>query len=415
MALGGYKFAGYKCTKPSGATDAQWALLIHKTRLKAFMAANTLAGDIWEFDWSNGAIAFETYGNVIYSLTADGLNLVSFFKHNSEGKYYMIASLFSFFCSSTQAYSTLWLSSPASGPTINAYYSASSGYWKIFYKQLFHAVSYDRFSTDCLVKTTAQSDNYPSKAICLVPIGGFCTSAATNLTVSMDANNSYGSMTSFCAGYALKNKDIISFAIDSLSRSEARYYIKTSLVGFDSLTLSSPNDTANIYGISFTYGNSNVYDISYVPQGSQYPVSPYSETLKDNFTRYVENGKWSVIGLGKTKKAFFSGSPESIPYESVEFTAGCSRNDAPFLNSDGICSKGAFNIDLISANSYYNNTAYSMMNTAANGNYLLVYRSSDTVSGITSIVYSQVNYYIGWDPSNPDITSEDAWTAYDGT
>lgn len=415
MSLGGYKFAGYKCTKPSGATDAQWALLIHKTRLKAFMAANTLAGDIWEFDWSNGTIAFETYGNVIYSLTpSDGLNLVSFFKHKTEEKYYLIASLFSFFCASNQAYSTLWLSSADSGPAINAYYSTSSNYWKIDKKQLFHAVSYDRFATDCLVKTSAQSDNYPSKAICLVPIGGFNTSSATNLTVAMNDSNSYGAMTSFCAGYALKNKDIISFAIDSLSRSEAQNYIKTSLVGFDSLTLSSPNDTANIYGLCFTYGSNNVYDISSVPQASVSPVAPYSETLKDNLSRYTAHGKWSLVGLSRPKKAFFGGSPESIPYESVEFTAGCSRSAEPFLNSDGICSKGAFNIDLISANSYYNNTAYGMMNAAANGNYLLVYKNSDVIGATMNLLYSQANYFVGWDPSNPDITSEDAWTAYNG-
>lgn len=413
MSLGGYKFAGYKCTKPSGATDAQWALLIHKTRLKAFMAANTLAGDIWEFDWSNGTIAFETYGNVIYSLTpSDGLNLVSFFKHKTEEKYYLIASLFSFFCSASNDYPTkLWLSSDTSGPSIKAFYATSSNYWKIDKKQLFHAVSYDRFATDCLIST---SNNYPSKAIFLVPIGGFCTSSTTTLSVAIGDSNSYGAMTSFCAGYALKNKDIISFAIDSLSRSEAQNYIKTSLVGFDSLTLSSPNDTANIYGLCFTYGNSSVYDISSVPQASVSPVAPYSETLKDNLSRYTAYGKWSLVGLSRPKKAFFGGSPESIPYESVELTAGCTRSTEPFLNSDGICSKGAFNIDLISANSYYNNTAYSMMNTAANGNYLLVYRSSDTVSGATSIVYSQVNYYVGWDPSNPDITSDDAWTAYNG-
>ena len=415
MALGGYKFAGYKCTKPENATDAEWALLIHKTRLKAFMAANALAGDIWEFDWSDGTIAFENYGNVIYSLTpSDGLNLVSFFKHKTEDKYYLIASLFSFFCSDTRSFSTLWLSSGFSGPAITAYYESTANYWKIGRKQLFHAVSYDRFTTDCLVKTSAQSDNYPSKAICLVPIGGFCSYTGTRVTVAMNEANSYGSMTSFCAGYALKNKDVISFAIDSLSRTEARNYIKTSLVGFDSLTLSSPNDTANIYGLCFTASGSDVYDISVIQRAVADAIAPVSETLKDNLTRYTEYNKWSVIGLSRPKKAFFGGSPESIPYESVEFTAGCSRNNEPFLNSDGICSKGTFNIDLVSANSYYNNTAYSMMNIVANGNYLLVYKTNNLNSGQSNLVYSQVNYYVGWDPSNPDITSEDAWTAYNG-
>ena len=43
MALGGYKFAGYKCSNDGTLTDAQWALRIHKTRIKAFLEANTLA------------------------------------------------------------------------------------------------------------------------------------------------------------------------------------------------------------------------------------------------------------------------------------------------------------------------------------------------------------------------------------
>ena len=64
MSLGGYKFAGRYCEKGS-LTDQQWALLMHKTRLAAFMAANTLSGAGWHFCKNGGTIDFGTDTGVI--------------------------------------------------------------------------------------------------------------------------------------------------------------------------------------------------------------------------------------------------------------------------------------------------------------------------------------------------------------
>lgn len=400
MALGGYKFAGYKVTKPEGATDAEWALLIHKTRLKAFMAANALAGDIWEFDWSNGAIAFETYGNVIYDLNSDGLDLVSFFKHKTEDKYYMVASLFKW---SPGSYTDVYRVSEA--PIQPTYCESSSNYVRVYYKQLFHTVGYDRFTPDCLSYT---SNSYPSRALCLIPIGGWFTNSSTNFSIDINQANSFGSKSKFYAGYALKGKDIITITTFDLSINNPQNYLKTSLVGFDSLNLSSPNDTANIYGLCLDW---DTYDTAYTAWSSVGQALTYcQETLKSNFTRYAEYSKWSTLFLSSAQRALFGGTPDNIPYEAAVLTTGSARTQSPYLNSDGITTKGTFNPEVLATNGQYYN-GLSKMTTYANGNYLMV---AYFANNIQTAICPQTCYYVGWDPSNPDITSEDAWTAYNG-
>ena len=170
MALGGYKFAGYKCTKGSSMTDAEWALHIHKTRIKAFLEANTLADTGWVFDLNGGSIDYDsTYDGVIYDLGGDGLNLVTYFRHGTytvDAKYYMIASLFNWTCG-TPTSPQIQVSN--TGPITTGPFS-SSGSYKVGFYSLFHAVSYDPFPEDCLL---VSANNYPTRAISLVPICGF--------------------------------------------------------------------------------------------------------------------------------------------------------------------------------------------------------------------------------------------------
>lgn len=399
MALGGYKFAGYKCTKPENATDAQWALLIHKTRLKAFMAANALAGNIWEFDRNSGDVAFETYGNVIYYADrTDPLNLVSFFKHSTEDKYYAIVSAFNYYLS-TGTYSGMVRFSWSAG--VKAYYTTSSDYHKLYQKQLFHVVSYDRFDENFLLYS---ANNYPARSLGLVPITNFQSNSATSSTVTISTSNEYGAQSTLRFGCALRDKDILTVSINGTDLSN-RERFKVSLVGFDSLTLSSPDDAANIYGIVLS---SDTYSININDWTSTNSAFSYNQnTLKDNFGRYEQSGLWSGMSLSWSGKAIFAGSPQVFPFENVTLKTLNDRVQAPFLNGNGISSKGTFNISLLSANSAAPYTLVSAMQTYANGNYLLALQRKSNGN-------NQTNYYIGWDPSNPDITSEDAWTAYNG-
>lgn len=403
MSLGGFKFAGYKCTKPENATDAEWALLIHKTRLKAFMAANTLAGDIWEFDRNSGDVAFETYGNVIYYADrTDPLNLVSFFKHSTEDKYYAIISAFNYFNAGNYT-----------GPVhftektnIMAYYTTGQNYQRSSGKQLFHVVSYERLSENFLLYN-ASGDTYPNSAISLVPITNFQASTGGN-AVTPTTSNEYFTQSVLNFGYTVRDKNIVTISINGADFSNTDLF-KVSLVGFDSLSLSSAGDSANIYGLNLGTSLPSTSPNSWT--AATEPCNSLQCTLKDNFNRYEQTGLWSALALSPASKATFGGSPTVFPYETVSLRAIGSRVTAPFLNSNGITSKGSFDISLLAANGANSYTLVSTMRSYANGNYLLVLRQKNNSSTANIL---QTNYYIGWDPSNPDITSEDAWTAYNG-
>lgn len=403
MALGGYKFAGYKCSNDGTLTDAQWALLIHKTRLKAFLEANTLANTGWVFDLNGGTIDFNaTYTGVIYDLGGDGLNLVSYFRNGTapNAKYYMIASLFSWSC---QNY-TGRIKISENGPIVIAYYS-TSGQYIVAQQSLFHAVSYDPFPEDCLLES---ANNYPIRALPLIPVS-FWSSYSSSSPVGIDTTtaNSYFKASKLYFGYAVKGFDIISFATfnDKLAASDNFLYLRTTLVGFDSLTLSSPSDSANIYGIIFSTARSYEQASSY---WESYSLTDYEMTLNDSFNRYLSNSSNNNLFLTKAGKAFFSGATQTYPYETVSLTTFGMRHSAPFLNADGITSKGTFNIELMACNgsyTYYNFTAWS---SVANGNYLtVVFRRTSS-----SIADPQTTYYVGWDASNPNILDESSWTEF---
>lgn len=409
MALGGYKFAGYKCTKPEGATDAEWALLIHKTRLKAFWDANAASGAGWEFDRMDGHVDWDWgdgSGDVIYYADGtDPLNLVSFFKHGSgdDTKYYMIASLFNY-----------QLGTSYSGPTrINANgtftplgYYTSSGQYKITTNIcLFHTASYDRFPEDCF-KFVSGGGTYPSRALSLVPISQFCYSGSAPYMAGSTSTSSYFAKSLLYLGVAIKGTNILTFTSHDLTNDYTRYLrCKTTLVGFDGMTLSSPNDSANIYGV-IIYGTADADTATLA--WSEYTDSRLNETLTDSFERYPVSNINSYLILSQPYKAFYNGSPDTYPFESVILTTNGARSQAPHLNNDGITSKGSFSVDLLACNGTYSYSNYDTWKTAANGNYIVARFKQATPSYLTQPCV----YYVGWDPSNPDITSESAWTAY---
>lgn len=407
MALGGYKFAGYKCTKGGSMTDAEWALLIHKTRLKAFLEANTSAGAGWVFDLTGGTIDFNsTYVGVIYDLGGDGLNLVSYFRNGTSpnAKYYMIASLFNWTCG-TPTSPQIQISN--TGPIVYGYYSAS-GQYKLNNQTLFHTVSYEPFPEDCLLKS---SNNYPQKALPMIPVFGFGSySSAIPSSVPNDGNTLFNS-TKLYFGYALKNLDIISFTTfnDKMTVSESRAWLKTTFVGFDSLTLSSPSDSANIYGINLA-NNNQIYETSASGWGNHDVLYRWQETLTDSLTRYSQD-RVNDLFFSVCKKACFNGTTQTYPFETVTLTTGGCRNSAPFLNADGITSKGTFNIELLSSNGSYNYNIFTMWEPVANGNYLPVAIKTISGSGYTD---QQTTYYVGWDASNPNILDESSWTEFVG-
>jgi hypothetical protein len=112
----------------------------------------------------------------------------------------------------------------------------------------------------------------------------------------------------------------------------------------------------------------------------------------------------------------YRGSIQSYPFEAILIIN-------PEINTRTLGSfKGIISIDLLAVctpNSY--SLVPASYSTAANGNYLAlvggsINGSSQTGSFLNVQTGTGFNacptLYCGWDPSNPDITQESAWTAY---
>lgn len=416
MALGGFKFAGYKISKDAdGAWDAAWALKAHRARIKAFRSACELSSswgsDSWHYDtnWMSGDAtdAESTPSSVIYYIDASdfagyGYNMITFYRWGSEDKYFAIV---------TCGYLTSgYFNNDAA---CRCYRGSASAAFGATFQQLFHVMSYDPFESVDFIK---DGKTYPTRALSLYPIAGFyfASTSPGNLNPSANASNGLLYKSGLRFGYSVRGKFIASIVSTSSWFSASYDKFDVTLLAFDSMTLSSPNDTANIFEVCPQKIGSNVTNANGATSSSSntWPNGS-SDTLKDNFDRYIttESSKQgSDLYTIPLMKAFFGGSPQSIPFESVTLTAGTSRTSSPYLNNDGISSKGTIDIECLSANHCYQySTSKPVWTTFANGNYLCVYACS------TANTYAQANYYIGWDPSNPDITADASWTAYDGT
>jgi hypothetical protein len=253
------------------------------------------------------------------------------------------------------------------------------------------------------------SGNYPTNALGLVPISSWSTGSTSGAGCALTTTNCYFLASGLYFGYALRDNNIYTFATTTLLENALRINARVSLVGFDSLSLSSPDDSANIYGMNFI-GTNEGETKTFSWASSR--VSEYCETLTDSFSRYSSHGTGvsQFLFLSIPYKALYNGSPTIYPYEAPLLTTDALRDESPLLNSNGITSKGTFNVDLLSCNGTYGYSDERFWKSYANGNYLLIASCHATASNERP----STKYYVGWDPSNPDITSEDAWTAYNG-
>lgn len=391
MALGGYKFVGYKYTRPAdydSTVDAQVlaeTLKMHKCKLKAFTESCAASGAEWDFSYSNGDYAFGTHGNVIYKLDSSGFNLVSFFRYGTDDAYYAIVTLND--VSTGTGYSLQLLNQ-------FYYYYGSQKRQSNVTNDMSCVGLVDLNMTNINVRPTQDRLALASDTSDSVQ-----TSSGTQcLSKGVPEARYYG--------YATKGKCIFSFIYNTLSN----FVIKISAI--DSLLLSSPNDTKNIF--SWTFGTSKLTSTS--SNGLVNHTTGYFQTLKDNGVCYETMASYGTnykinLYIEPTKNAVAYNSVDNIPYESATITTGMESLPANGgINSDGIVTKGSTSIDMIAQNVV---TPYSNINpkvTYANGNYLNVYNYIYTIQD----EFFMLNrfYYIGWDPSNPDITQESAWTAY---
>lgn len=388
MAIGGYKFRGYHypARTATAGSDAEKAIFLDwfKCRLAAFKASCEASGALWRLlpacantgatssdDWGDGQLA------CIHELDDTGCNFGTFFQYGTEDKYMAMVSL---------------NSTPAS----------KSGLWKMYGSSVYLIDSgCDFISIDSTNPITP--DNVFSTSAGRLPLRSVDGSLVNSPTNARNVSNfSEG----ICYGFATKGEDIVAFKFSgSLANASLTasyiYFCAYSPEAFQSLA--SPSDTykAASFGSSFySHTDSNfIYSLScfytginilkndgspYVGGSNTDPVSS-SFVVNDLMARYA-----STMGV----------IPFSAPLVVSKF--------AP-ISSEKMYAKGTFRVDLAAINGdavLNQNSSTTRGRTYGGGNYLCV--------GITCLSSSSVDvyqsaFYIGWDPSNPNILSSTSW------
>lgn len=401
MSLGGYKFAGRYCQKGS-LTDAQWALQMHKTKVAAFMAANALSGAGWSFDQTGGDIAFGTYGNVIYSLDSVGNNYVSFLKQGTDSPVYLAILT----C-------CLWGSVSSTGQ-IDGPYTLITSYSDSPYAGS-RASAYHRISKVQL--TISNLFTNMVGALGLYPAGLSCSSSS-NSGMTYSSPNSYPNGSSYYQGYAIKGPCIISFAGSSISGD----YINVSVIAGDGF--SSLVNQSDLFGL-FATMPLGYYSSSGTAKGesSECVYSSGSVQSSDVFTLSMDSSGTQSFGMlhytiGSMYKTLNQQS--TYPFSSTQI----------LIEPDdlsGSCYKGTVKVDLLACSFPVRDSfSTSRLHPVANGNFLYAWKLNSSITATDASIFSSyykfnftqtliASAYVGWDPSNPDITQASSWQLYDGT
>lgn len=403
MALGGYKFAGKYCQKGS-LTDAEWILLSHKTKVAAFMAANTAANAGWDY-YMDGS----PDGNYhcIDEWTQAGNNYVTCFYNSRTGTYFALYTI------NTKRNSSSSITAGAVRMTLPIYtYSSSTSYYLGVYSSHLASIgtvpiAYNRdLRTDTAFITTLM----PASA----PAVGTSFSSTSTYTGNSFTN---GSITTYY-GFALKDDNIIAFSGNSVSDLFCSVFSGHAFSNFI---------------------NSNDPDGCLV-----WNMQSLSSTAADNYELYTPYRAWGTNGcccegficqnrLGTTispkncmigalpLSEYDGGTMTSYPYQSL-----CVYDI--YNNETFVRGKGMIDVSFLAINFSVTGTApANAYQVVANGNYLCLrncvnstssqsqYLVASSMNGTSQKVYYSFAFYCGWDPSNPIITDASAWTEYTGT
>lgn len=396
MSLGGYKFAGRYCQKGS-LTDAQWALLMHKTKVAAFMAANTLANAGWDYDMTGSPD-----GNY-HCLDAVGNNYVTVFKRtNGENDYtwFAIYTLTMFTWEGTSANAVKLYLVVISVDGTNQY----PGYYACnFYRIGTSQITY----SDSIA--TAPSDNI-NKTLC-VPMGnpGSSTSDIGSSYYPINSSSTIG-MSQVYYGFALKNDDIVMFQGGSATSTSLCCSVAS---GHAFSSFVNPDDEKGVFA----------YNTQFLRNYSTYNYESSDRDVVSNSMSsmlcYAFNGNSGVgvsAKLGAIPLAYYGSAVPDYPFQSLSVFGVA--NSSTKVNGKGALKLELLSISFMSAT----NLVPSIYSSVANGNLLCV--NNITSTGFTTYAingnpsnWGTATYpalYVGWDPSNPDITQASAWTEYTG-
>lgn len=391
MSLGGYKFSGYKCNRGS-LSDTAFCLLMHKTRLKAFVEACAKTESNWHFCKTGGTYSFEGNEGVIYDVNNNGYNYVSFFQYGDEDKYLAILTLpnqtSGYFNDDAKIYD----------------YSSRTYPCNMYYFTCFHCASLSPFDD---YQFFLSGNTYPVSALQLLPVSNLYTTSdgvadlSTEWSFYADATRGH----TIYFGYAVKGGKIISFSSTSDLSYRENGFINATLIGFDAMKLSSQSDTYNIFCAVLRDERTGEIGWSDIYVNNNGP-NRHIITLTGSGNRFNGYNKPSnCMVLNDSHIAVTDGTGNDIPFSPQTLISGdMYYNDITSgLNSDGILSKGLIDIDYLASNIRPGDTM-SDCEVVANGNYLLVSRG-------TTYLYSP-QFYVGWDASNPNIILDASWEEY---
>lgn len=419
MAFGGYKFRGYHLTKDGNDSDAVHLLKMHKTRLSAFVAANIATSGSWNFDPNKltGDVAFDSTQNAIHSMIGGDTTVhgyASFFKYDNDGEtgYYLIIT--------TNCYSIGTATNGISFSSDQGTLEGQSSYAP-FLCSCLHAISKDPFGS--LPTSTASADLLPSSSTRLFPIGRNCFGNSNYLNFD-NVNKGFFAENDFYAGYAIKGKDIISFAT------------------YDPVNIYPTIDVISLNAFSTFYDQQDEEGLlmSCVNCYTGNASSNYTECNFANSTAGVDKILQTLTKYGvcvgndayTTSLAFspsisalyISSGATSIPFEGLNVV------NASFNSGFGSTNlvKGITNPELLASNVSSDKLSVDDYIAFANGNLLLVcqykissssYRAKYPIfvesknDGSSSSLYLNnwyFNLFIGWDESNPDLSATSSWT-----
>jgi hypothetical protein len=423
MSFGGYKFKGYKVVRANLAnnTYANWCLLVHQARIKAFMESCTLSGAQWHFSKTNGALSFESYGNVIYRVAngnGEYHDYLSFFKYGTEELYYMIATLGEYYFNSTQGTPAKYASSEyqfQGGST-------TAGLYK--YAGYASALSLQEFSDLGCFGT------YPTRALpCTSQKGSGAVNTFTNGVKQNTSGFTISTSNTIYVGYATKNKDIITIGHNGWNGACVE-----SGDAFSSLC--DPSDNYRLAKINLGFFNSE--SSYYTPTNAECLDGWTNECLdtegrRSNRLTSTSSSYNNVLALVPSALPYFYSGGQNIPYGSVYLSSLSTNSNMVKLSTENLLVKGVINNELLSVNNF----EYTAMNfqpalgtTVMGGNLLTVMcvckmstqispslgriHHGYTIAGTGSPEpYGSNNMYpvayVGWDASNPDINNDDSW------
>lgn len=395
MALGGYKFKGYRYTVPSdfdSSDDSQvktQCLEMFKCRLKAFIDSCSLSGARWEFSYTDGDFSFGNYGRVIYTLDADGYNHAAFFKYYGKDQYMMLMNY-------------------QSGSLTNS----SFIYLRESQSYTYYDVCKNKSSCGLVPFTPSNWNSLPGSRLRYRGTFG-----PNSVAYSSEPN-----ISTTLYGFATKSCDVIEIS-KAMATSVTDITFKVmSPDGFSSLC--SPNDIAPVFDYAskgktvYTYSSPRDYDFHV----NYYPL----QTLRDDASNigvisYSGDGNsGKFLSIFSQHESYYSAQTNRIPYAApllTGFTYGINNSDF-VISQDGMRSKGYIKPELMAINTpwpYTDMLGLNIYKPYAGGNYLLAeifFIGSSNTSPVDTNSKSNGAIYVGWDPSNPDITQSGAWDDY---